>query len=281
VRLQRLQSPPYAPGATRTAIAPITPISRIEVDVEDFQLIWNGQTFHLTWTEVEGTNLRHLQTMLTRHGSRATYSLPSAALLKATLINGATNIGNTNLPNLNQLSTAAGAFDQRDGYGWGRVNLRQSLSPSPPVTFQVRDNNTLGPGRTARYRFDLPPNTALLRVTLSWTDPPGARLVNNLHLRITTPANPTRQVYIGNTWQGNTGQSRPFAGGDRFDNTHPIEQIVLNNPPAGIYDVEAIAEPFPTNAFNQFRAQSFALVFVGSGPEVRFGNIIPTPLPFY
>jgi hypothetical protein len=40
-----------------------------------------------------------------------------------------------------------------DGYGWGRINLRQSLSPLPPVTFHVRDDGSVAAGRTVRYEF--------------------------------------------------------------------------------------------------------------------------------
>ena len=78
----------------------------------------------------------------------APFQQPSAALIKATLINGATNIRNTALPNFGN--------NPNDGYGWGRINLRQSLSPLPPVTFHVRDDGSVAAGRTVRYEFTLP-----------------------------------------------------------------------------------------------------------------------------
>ena len=133
-------------------------------------MIWNVRTFRLTWTETQGGRLRHMQTALTRNGSRAVYDLPSSALLRATLINGATNIDDTPLPNIPAAPITAA--NRNHGYGWGRVNLRQSLSPTPPVTFHVRDDDAVGSGRRAQYRFYLPPATRLLRVTLAWTDPP-------------------------------------------------------------------------------------------------------------
>ena len=52
--------------------------------------------------------------------------------------------------------------------------------------------------------------------------------------------------------------------------------------PSGLYDVEVIAELLPANSFDQLRAQPFALVFVGSGQEVRFGGVPPVgPTPIY
>jgi subtilisin family serine protease len=265
------QPPPNPP-----APAPISQVSRTGVDVREFRLVWNGRTFRLTWTEVEGATVRHVQTAVTRHGSSAVYEEPSAALLRATLVNGATNLRRTELPNLDQPPPGL-----TSGYGWGRVNLRQSLAPSPPVTFAVRDDGALGSGRTARYHFHLPAGTALLRATLTWMDPPGPSVVNRLHLRITTPAGGA--VFQGNTWRPPPDDrlSRAVAIGTPFQSTHTTEQIVLENPPSGVFDVEVIAEIFPSVPFNQSHTQPYALVFVGSGAEVRFGGLPGGRIPVY
>jgi hypothetical protein len=239
-------------------------------NVLDFKLIWNGRAFRLTWTEVEGGRLRHKQTGMTRLGSRAVYDQPSAPLLRATLINGAVNLNNTQLPNVT------------DGYGWGRINLRQSLTPSNPVTFQVRDDGAVAQGQTARYRFYLPPGTRLLRATLAWNDVPGAALVNQLRLRVTAPDG---QVYYGNTWLAGRARSRPVAPAAVAAlpaPVHNVEQIALDNPPAGHYAVEVIGVAIPANAINLLQVQPFALVFLGSGLEVPL-TLLPAPgdHPFY
>jgi len=266
---------PQPPPAAR-APAPITQLSTAGAGVKSFKLAWNGRTFRLTWIESDGIVTRHVQAALTRHGSRVAFDSPSAALVRATLVNGATNIGNTALPNVN-----VPGGNLAHGYGWGRVNLRQSLAPSPPVTFHVRDDEALGPGRSAIYRFTLPPRTALLRATLCWTDPPGARVVNHLHLRVTPPGSKTHLQ--GNDWQAppNAWKSRAVAKGARFKGVETTEQIVLEKPPPGTYVVEVIAEIFPANPFNQSNVQPFALVFVGSGAEVRFGGTVPAVVGFY
>src|SRR5215213_830380 len=284
-RAQLHLPPPYAAGARRSDPAPIVQISTSGADVREFKLIWNGRTFRLTWTETQGGRLRHMQTALTRHGSRAVYDQPSSALLRATLINGATNIDNTSLPNIPTLPITAA--NHNHGYGWGRVNLRQSLSPSPPVTFHVRDDEAVGSGLRAQYRFYLPPDTQLLRVTLAWTDPPrtDARIANNLHLRVIPPGGAAvGQEYHGNTWQAapNAHLSRLVVPAAPFEGVHNVEQVVVRVPPSGLYEVEVIAEPFPASSFNQLRAQPFALIFVGSGQEVRFGGVPPAaPIPVY
>ena len=272
-RAKLAQSPPAAPVS-----APVTIVSKVGADVHDFKLVWNGRTFRLTWIEIEGGRTRHMQTALTRTGSQVTYDAPSAALVRATLVNGATNIRprGTALPNVN----VAGG-DLADGYGWGRVNLRQSLSPSPPVTFHVRDDAALAAGRSARYRFTLPPGTALLRATLAWTDPPGPELVNRLHLQIRPPG--SAQVLKGNTWQAppDAWQSRLVPVAAPFQTIDCTEQIVMANPPPGTYAVDVIAELIPADPINQSNVQPFALVFAGSGPEVRFPGLPVAPPALY
>jgi hypothetical protein len=269
-------------------------ISRAAADVKAFQLVWCGRSFRVSWTETEGTVLRHMQSGVAvprtapAAGFDRPYQHPSSALVRATLINGATNIRNTPLPNIPV--TAVATHNPQDGYGWGRVNMRQSVAPRPPVTFHVRDDGSVGPGRTARYEFILAPETQLLRITLAWTDPPGNNLVNVLNLRLTTPPFPpgAAQTHVGNRWTP-AGVSNPLptpAPANPFQQVHPVEQIVLRgapNLPAGRYVVEVIGSVFNTSRFQQFPGQPFALVIVGSGAEwalVAPAAIGPA-LPFY
>jgi hypothetical protein len=261
--------PPAGPLNPPAAVA-ILQVSAAGTRVREFKLVWNGRVFLLYWVEEEAGHLHHKCTLVNRYVNQVANDIPSAALLRATLVNGATNITPGPLPD-----TAA-------GYGWGRVNLRQSLSPAPPVTLHVRDDCAIGPGRTVTYRFTLPAGTALLRVTLNWTDPPGPSLVNHLHLTVRAPAPPgpgARPEYRGNLWSAVAGQthlSRPVAtppvAADNHEDIQTFKQVVLANPPAGVYDVEVSAATFPADPFNQQNLQAFGLVFAGSGPEVRFNQ---------
>ena len=197
--------------------------------------------------------------------------------MRATLFNGATNIRRTALPNQGN--------DPNDGYGWGRLNLRQSLAPLPPVTFYARDDAAVAAGQTLRYRFRVAAGTRLLRAMLAWTDPPGVRLVNNLDLRVTTPDG---KVYVGNSWQAapNAQYSAPLpnpAPANAFETVHNAEQVVLAGALAsGDYLVDVIGGAFTANAYQTHPGQAFALVFVGSGDEARFAGIPEPPdVPYY
>jgi hypothetical protein len=146
------------------------------------------------------------------------------------------------------------------------------------VTFYARDDTAVASGHTVRYRFRLSPETRLLRVTLTWTDPPDTRLVNNLNLRMTAPDG---RIFVGNRWQAapNTHLSDPLpavAPVDPFESIHNAEQIVVAGAPAlpsGDYIVEVVGGPFRNNAFQTHPGQAFALVFVGSGNEALFAGM--------
>lgn len=274
-------------------------LSADDADVQSFQLVWNGRGFRVSWAETAGGKLRHRQTALAVPRLQGgapfdePFKQPSAALVRATLVNGATNIHSRALPSI---GTAP-----NDGYGWGRINLRQSLAPTPPATFYARDDAAVESGRTARYEFYLPPKTTLLRVTLAWTDPPHRTVVNNLNLRLTAPASakaPSR-VYVGNRWQ--TGPpvpappatpvsgplySDPLPVGldpklDPFDKVYTVEQIVIYEPPDGTYLVEVLGGAFKSSMYMQQPGQPFALVFVGSGPEIRTAQKLTAAAPAF
>ncbi|HEX8294284.1 MAG TPA: S8 family serine peptidase, partial [Pyrinomonadaceae bacterium] len=262
-------------------------LSADDADVQSFQLVWNGRGFRVSWSEVADGKLRHRQTALVVPRLQGgapfdePFKQPSAALVRATLVNGATNMQSRALPSLGPAPN--------DGYGWGRINLRQSLAPTPPATFHARDDAAVESGRAARYEFSLPARTTLLRVTLAWTDPPHRTVVNNLNLRVTAPASGTApsRVYVGNRWQAapavpappaapvsGSPYSDPLPPGldpktDPFDKLYTVEQIIIYEPPEGTYLVEVLGGAFNSSMYMQQPGQPFALVFVGSGPEIR------------
>ena len=141
------------------------------------------------------------------------------------------------------------------------MNLRQSLAPAPPVTFQVADDNSVARNTTnkVQYTFTLPPDTKLLRVTLVWTDPPGNALVNILSLRVQAPPFPAggNRDFVGNRWQAapnaqfsaSVGAVPPPGG---FETIHNVQQVVIPNPPTGQYLVEVRGGAFTNNQYQTF-----------------------------
>lgn len=182
---------------------------------------------------------------------------PSAALIKATLINGA-------------VDTSPGQFGAgphqdvptdwpNSVTGWGLVNLKASIAPGGGRQVWFHDARTgLSSGEEAVFVRVAGQGNEPLRVTLVWTDPPGQVepegpslpgfterpppvLVNDLDLVVETPD--------GRRLQGNMGEAP-----DRLNN---VEAVRVASPTAGEYRIVVRAQRVPSGR------QPFALVVAG------------------
>lgn len=176
---------------------------------------------------------------------------PSAALMRATLINGTVWIDRDTI-----LLPDVGQPNYHQGYG--RLDLRQIL-PVPGDGSGLRllfedvgrkDEGALNKSsnkkgkwvRTVQVDSGLP-----LRVTLAWTDRPNPGLQQDLDLMILAPG--------GQRLVGNPTLKRPsFQANDRRNN---VEQIVVENPEPGPYRIHVLAYNTP------FEDQGFSLVVTG------------------
>lgn len=161
---------------------------------------------------------------------------PSAALLKAALIAGATR-----LPGI----TPAGAIaDNHQGYG--RVNIDAVLAVPGPATSNFLD---MAPGLTTgavhSVTIQLQSGSVPLRVVLAFTDYPGSSLINNLNLIVTAPD--------GKKWVGNQRVGGPVT----LDATNNVEVIDISNPVTGSWRIDVIGANIPKGP------QDFALVYIG------------------
>ena len=151
---------------------------------------------------------------------------PSAALLKATLINGAANLS---LPSNDQ--------------GWGRVDIEESLFSAPPRTMNYYDDISLDTSESWNVSYYIYNISETLKITLVWTDYKGnpavvPQLVNNLDLNVTGPSG----SYLGN-------------GGDDINN---VEQVEVLSTSVGLYTIKVNGTNIPQGA------QPFALVISGA-----------------
>ncbi|HVQ35887.1 MAG TPA: S8 family serine peptidase, partial [Pyrinomonadaceae bacterium] len=160
---------------------------------------------------------------------------PSAALVKALLINGARDIVEEYSPN--QSGSIPNCAE-----GFGRVDMRATVGPFEPqerIIFQDEAPQMEQKGQQEAIKLHLGPATSLLKVTLVWTDFPGRGLLNDLDL-IVRSANEERH-----------GNKEP--GASDFDRTNNVEQVIWANPPEG--ELEIIV-----SAFHIWEPQSYALV---------------------
>ena len=149
---------------------------------------------------------------------------PSAALVKALLINGAVQIaGQYSPPEVGNIPD----FSQ----GFGRVDVPGTVGPHPDgttVTFQD-EGPSLDTGQQNATTVTIPDGATALKVTLVWTDPAGEALQNDLDLIV--------QAAGGGERHGNVP-----ATSTAFDRTNNVEQVLWANPPAG--DAQVIVKAF-------------------------------------
>ncbi|TWT42034.1 Alkaline protease precursor [Phycisphaerae bacterium RAS1] len=174
---------------------------------------------------------------------------PSAALVKATLLNSATDM------------TGIAGFPSNQE-GWGRVlcdNAAYFVGDARKLI--VRDVFNAS-GFTTGQMTEVPVTVGAavmsLKVTLVWTEPPaaagaGSAAINNLDLEVVAPG---ATLYRGNVFA--SGQSTTGGTGDLRNN---VEQVLLNTPAAGDWIVRVKA-----TAVNQ-GTQGYALVITGDVAE--------------
>jgi len=169
---------------------------------------------------------------------------PSPAMAKALVVNSADDMGTADIPNINE--------------GWGRINVDTLIDP--PVIRLYRDQDQIlgATGEQVVISFGVPDPGQPLKVSLAWSDAPGAvganpALVNNLDLTVETDGS----TYVGNVFSG--GWSTTGGSADTINN---LENVYVQSPGGSAtitIDATAIVgDGVPYNA--DTTDQDFALV---------------------
>ncbi len=180
--------------------------------------------------------------------------IPSGALLKATLLNGTIDMtGIADYPNNRE--------------GWGLIRLNNVLSfPGNTRSLRIWDTRNVAGITTGDIRIhhvSVVNNTQPLKITLVWSEPPGAvssanPVVNNLDLEVVSPDG--TQTFRGNVFAGGISIT-----GGAADANNNVEMLLINNPVQGDWTIRVIGTA--VNVGNP--GQGYALVVTG-----EIGNII-------
>ena len=193
----------------------------------------DGNYFYMGGTSMATPITAGLVTLIREHLRRARkVAKPSAALIKAVLINGA-----------QRLKGARGLVDNTQGFG--RVSLEASLlANGGPRRLEFCDEGKALATGSEHTRDIVVKKAGLpLAVTLAYTDFPGERLVNNLNLVLTSPAG---RHYAGNGATLNA------------DTANNVEKVRIARAAAGIWKVRVIASNVPEGR------QNYALAWSGA-----------------
>ncbi|WP_205509371.1 S8 family serine peptidase [Longitalea arenae] len=146
---------------------------------------------------------------------------PTAALIKALTCNGADDLGNPG-PDFT--------------YGFGSLNTLKAVEALENHTYF---NGTANQGGFQTFTVTgVPAGTAQLKILLYWNDPAGtayaaSSLVNNLDLTVTAPDATIHRPLILDPSPTNV----TAVAVEGLDSRNNIEQVVINNPPAGDFTV--------------------------------------------
>jgi hypothetical protein len=168
-------------------------------------------------------------------------TLPTAALVKAILLNSADDRGAKNI-------------DFSSGYG--AVNAIKAMRGL--VNGQYI-NGTISQGATTTIPFNVPPNIKQLKITMTWTDPAATvnttkSLVNDADLELLLPAtNETWRPWVLSHFP-HIDSLQKLAARKR-DSLNTVEQISIDNPVPGNYSI--LVKGFSITA----GAQSYSIAY--------------------
>ncbi len=148
--------------------------------------------------------------------------LPPSALIKATLLNTANDAGNV-------------GPDYK--FGWGIVNGLRAAKLIEENRFL---SSSMTQGGSKNHSVNVPSGTKQVRFMVYWSDSPAApganpALVNDLDLVVTDPSSATHLPYILDPTPDPVKLDLPATNGP--DHLNNVEQVLINNPTAGNYNI--------------------------------------------
>ncbi len=192
---------------------------------------------------------------------------PSASLLKATIINGATDLTPGQYGTANPTTQEIHSRPDVD-QGWGRINMKDSVDPDGRSLSFIDNTSGVSTGKNLTRMFRVISSDEELRMTLAWSDYPGSlfsgkQLINDLDLVLYAP---NGTIYRGNDF------TYPFH--DSTDSINPVEGISIRSPSLGWWKVVVEGTNIPRGP------QHFSLVATGNMTDM-ISNMLVLDRFFY
>lgn len=208
-----------------------------------------------TYVTLSGTSMStpgvvgSLALLVQRYKQLNSNTVPPSTLIKNAAMNSAQDLGNP-------------GPDYR--FGYGRINVLAA------VKILEENRYLMGPALSTsgvnNTSITVPAGAARLRVMLTWNDPAAAAnanpaLVNNLDLTVVNGATTTLPWILD-------ANNPSFNATRAIDNISNIEQVTIDNPPAGSYTLTVTGTSIPTGP------QDFSLTWIIDQPyiEVTYPN---------
>ena len=190
-----------------------------------------------------------LALMYERYRQKNSGANPKSALMKALLCNTAEDLGNPG-PDFT--------------YGFGMINTRRAVEAIDSNRYII---NSVTNGNNATHNIVVPANTRRVKIMLYWADQPAANnaaaaLVNDLDMIVVEPSFILHRPLILNPNPASVNNNAVEAP----DHINNVEQVVIENPAAGIYTVNVNGYSIP------FGPQEYVLTYeiIKTGVTVEY-----------
>ncbi|MEM1123954.1 MAG: S8 family serine peptidase, partial [Bacteroidota bacterium] len=155
---------------------------------------------------------------------------PEAALIKATLLNTADEMGNLG-PDFK--------------FGFGRVNGLKALKLLEEGRYL---SGTISNAQSMNHTISVPANVKQVKVMVYWAEPApaniaGPALINDLDIKLTTPSNTEFLPWVLDETPNPAALDAPATRG--VDQLNNIEQVTLDDPAAGNYTLNVAGSSVP------------------------------------
>jgi hypothetical protein len=162
---------------------------------------------------------------------------PEGGLMKAIMMNSADDLGN------------AGP-DYK--FGFGRINAARAAKTIEDSRYMI---SAITQGATNNHSITIPPGTKQVRIMVYWTDYEAATnssiaLVNDLNMQLTDPANVIYDPWVLDPTPNPVNLNTPATRG--IDNLNNQEQVTIENPAAGTYNITINGFAVPQGAQTYF-----------------------------
>jgi len=184
-------------------------------------------------------------------------ALPKAALIKATLLNTTNDAGNVGPDFI---------------FGWGIVNGLRAGKLLEDGRYLSDD---ISQGGSNTHNIVVPAGTTQLRVMIHWSDPEAATganpaLVNDLDLLVTDPSTTVHEPWLLDHTPDPNLLNLPAGNGP--DHLNNVEQVIINSPAAGTYDIDITGFNVPMGPQEYFMVyevitENLALTYPNGGEK--------------